>query len=64
MDNLEKLYFELEAEFQKFKRAHMKRNLINLKRGRTSARNMEKLLKKYKTESRETTRTIRNERSK
>lgn len=64
MDNLEKLYFELEAEFQKFKRSHMKRNLTNLQKGRKFARNMENLLKKYKTKSRETTRTIRNEKSK
>lgn len=64
MDNLEKLYFELETEFQKFKRSHMKRNLYQLRQGRKFARNLENILKKYKSESRETTRTIRNERSK
>ena len=61
MDNLDKLYTELEQEYQKLKRFHDKPNLSNLKKGRTTARNMGKILNEYKSESRKLTNQIRDE---
>lgn len=61
MDNLDKLYTELEQEYQKFKRFNDKPNLSNLKKGRTTARNMGKILNEYKSESRKLTNQIRDE---
>jgi hypothetical protein len=61
MSNLDKLYLELEQEYQKFKRFNDKPNISNLKKGRTTARNIIKILNEYKSESRRLTNEIRDE---